>query len=89
MTYENSRCFDKVTFNFESSNDDDAKSKIVIETEGYTGKCTDFFIFANTEMLEYKMINAEGSNEVEVEMKGDDAQANLDFSGVKLFESCY
>jgi hypothetical protein len=87
MTYTDSKCFESIDFTFEK-----------VDTETYnvhvkTGKkhgalCKEAFVFANTEIFHIEIFAFKGDHTLTFKAPNANAQADMDFGGIKVYESC-
>lgn len=87
MSYKDSKCFEQIDFTFEK-----------VDTETYnvhvkTGKkhgtlCKEAFVFANTEIFHIEIFAFKGDHTLTFKAPNKDSQADMDFGGIKVYESC-
>jgi hypothetical protein len=86
-TYKDSKCFEQIDFTFEKV--DDETYNVHVKTGKKHGTlCKEAFIFANTEIFHIEIFAFPGDHTLTFKTTTKEAQADMDFGGLKVYESC-
>lgn len=87
-TFTNSKCFESIDFSFEKVDDEtwNVHVKTGKKTCGLAGR--ESFVFANTEIFHIELFVMKGDHTVTFKTKTPEAQADMAFGGIKVYQSC-